>query len=301
MQGIGESDEEVLMEIARDGLPPGHALVLAESTWSPSHPLFAAAQKRGTLARVGQVSTDRRTGWSGLDVVCNALKRETGVAIESQALTELARRTLRKRAGRGRQGDEVDSESTARFAAEYRKLATLAAGSDIGLDLVRESTQDRGEEDVWGILDAVGEGRADVAIAGLDRLLRGAEDAVAARLSVFSLLASFCRQLTAVAGMVSATGMPASERDYRRFKDRIAPHLQGSLEGGRANPLSGLHPFRLHRAYLAASRLGAEGLKRLPARVLETERRLKGDSASPDSALVALVADLATGTDPGGR
>jgi hypothetical protein len=298
MQGIGESDEEVLIEIARDGLSPGHALVLAESAWSPSHPLVAAARESGALVSLGQVSPGRRgAGWSGLDVVCEELKRETGVGIDGRALAELARRTLRKRPGRGSRGDAIDSESTARFAAEYRKLATFSAGSDIELELVREITQDRGEEDVWGILDAVGEGRAKVAIAGIDRLLKGSEDVIAMRLSVFSLLASFCRQLTTVAGMVRATGVPASEKNYRRFKDQIAPQLQRSLDGERDNPLSGVHPFRLHRAYLAASRLGAESLRRLPARVLETERRLKGDSASPDAALIALVADVATARD----
>lgn len=294
VQGLGESEEEVLAEILRDGLPVGHFLVLGESTWAKGHPVVAALAAAGGVIEVGQVSASRKAGWQGLDLVCQELERETGVGIDSGALKELARRTLRTRQG-SRGGDgEVDAESTARFAAEYRKLVNLGGGKKVTLALVRDAIQDRGEEDIWGVLDAIGEGRADKAIAGIDRLLRGADDVVGARLSVLSLLAGFCRQLVAVGGMVAGSGAPRAERSYPRFKDRIAPVLQADLPGGRKNPLAGLHPYRLHRVYLAASRLGKSGHRHLQSRVLETEKRLKGNSVAPDAALAALVVDVAT-------
>jgi hypothetical protein len=57
--------------------------------------------------------------------------------------------------------------------------------------------------------------------------------------------------------------------------------------------VAGLHPFRLHRVYLAASRFEAATLMRLPARVLETELRIKGESGEAEAAIYELIAELA--------
>ncbi|HYO16821.1 MAG TPA: hypothetical protein VE685_26790 [Thermoanaerobaculia bacterium] len=117
---------------------------------------------------------------------------------------------------------------------------------------------------------------------------------MAARLTFFSLLASFCRQLTAVRGMMRAARVPAGESNYYRFKSSHAPALQGEIPTGGKNPLAGLHPFRLHRAYLAASRLPEAFLAKLPAEVLETELQLKGEASEADVALARFVARLST-------
>src|SRR6185295_7726598 len=108
----------------------------------------------------------------------------------------------------------VEADSTARFAGEYRKLANLAQeGSDRRIDrkLVEQTVEDRGEEDVWQLLDAIAAGRGGEALDRLRRLLAAAEDPLAARLSFFSLLASFCRQLVAVRGMMRVTRVPGGE------------------------------------------------------------------------------------------
>jgi DNA polymerase III delta subunit len=159
--------------------------------------------------------------------------------------------------------------------------------------MVEANIEDRGEEDVWQILDAIGGGRAGEALDRLSRLLASAEEPVAARLSFFGLLAAYCRQLTAVAGLLRISGLPAGETSYPRFKDKLAPALQKELPGGGKNPLAGLHPFRLHKAYLAASRLPLALASRLPAEVLDTEMQIKGESRDPDVALARLVALLA--------
>jgi DNA polymerase III delta subunit len=70
--------------------------------------------------------------------------------------------------------------------------------------------------------------------------------------------------------------------------------LQGEVPGGGKNPIAGLHPFRLHRAYLAASRLPEPFLARLPAELLETEMQLKGETSEADTALADLVARVST-------
>ena len=280
-----------LSETVQRGLPEGHALVLAESAVAAEHPLVKALTARQAVVDLGRVEAAKRGGWSGLDLLADELKSETGTAIRPRALTELARRTLQPGDRRNRAGGAAEADSTERFAAEYRKLATIAGDEPIDLELVESAVEDRGPEDVWKILDAVGSGRAEEALSRLGRLLAGSEDPMTARLSFFALLAGFARQLAALGGMLA--GDPAPERNYQRFKSRVAPRLQEELPGGRRNPLAGLHPYRLHRAYLTACRMQPRELQSLPARILEAELRMKGESAQPDAVLAELVTELA--------
>jgi hypothetical protein len=291
LQGTADSDVSELAEVVRGGLPQGHALVLAESAVAADHPLVRLLTERGAALQVGRVESERG-GWQGLDLLAAELGRQTGVDIAADALAELARRTLRQESdARGRSTGGVDADSTARFAAEYRKLANLAQ-EGIDRRLVEQAVEDRGEEDVWQLLDAIAAGRGGEALDRLQRLLNAADDPLAARLTFFSLLASFCRQLVAVRGMMRVARVPAGEANYGRFKNRHAPALQSEIPTGGKNPLAGLHPFRLHRAYLAAGRLPEPFLARLPADLLETELQLKGESGEADVALARLVARL---------
>jgi hypothetical protein len=297
IQGIGQGDLAELADAVRGGLPEGHVLILAERSVAADHPVVRLLEERGAVLSVGSVESDRG-GWQGLDPIAEELERQTGVAIAPDALSELARRTLRQEGeGRNRVGKGIDADSTARLAGEYRKLANLAQGAGekrISRKLVEQNVEDRGEEDVWQLLDAVATGRAAEALDRLRRLLTSSEDPLAARLTFFSLFASFCRQLTAIRGMMRAARVPAGESNFGRFRDRLAPSLQGELPGGGKNPLAGIHPFRLHRAYLAASRLPEPMLARLPSDVLETELQIKGESGEADAALADLVARVAT-------
>lgn len=291
LEGRGESDVADLALALQQGLPDGHHLVLVESAAPEENPLVRSLVARGSLIDVGTVQAERGGGWSGVDRLATTLREETGAAIAPDALAELARRTLRA-AGRGAPAGGSDADSTARFAGEYRKLAALTGGERIGRAFVEQTVVDRGEEDVWQLLEAIGAGRAAEALSRLDRLLAGAEEPEAARLSFFALLAGLARQLTALAGLARRRGVPPADRDYNRFKTRWAPLLQAPDPELPGNPLAGLHPFRLHRAYLLAARLPEPLLARLPWHVLETERRLKGDSAEPASALAELVLRL---------
>ena len=290
--GHADGAAQALAEILRQGLPEGHHLVLAESSVASERPVATGLAERGALVRVGGIEADRK-GFAGLDAVSRELERQTGVGIERDAVAELARRTL-KRDASDRRGETVDADSTGRFAAEYRKLAHLAASGRIDRELVERTVEDRGDEDVWKLLDAIGAGDAGGALERLERLLASSDDLIATRLSLFGLLAGFCRQLTALGGQLRAGVVTRGERNYQRFKSRLAPRLQGALPSGGQNPLAGLHPFRLHRAYLTACALPEKELARLPRQVLQTELLLKGESRLPDAALSALVAGLAT-------
>jgi hypothetical protein len=291
MTGLGEAAVAQLADLLRRGLPSGHALVLAERAVAADHPLVTQLRERGVLAVLGQVAAERE-GWVGAEALAAELERELGVGIKRDALAELARRTLRQEEGRG---SGADADSTGRFAGEYRKLAAQAAGGTIERSLVESTVEDRGEEDVWQLLDALAEGRGGEALTRLDRLVAGSDDPGRARLAFFALLAGFCRQLVALRGVVERLGTPRGERNYTRFKDRLAPTLAGPLPEGLANPLAGLHPFRLHRADLAACKLPPPLLRGLPVRLLDTEMALKGEGAEPQAALSALVAELAAG------
>lgn len=292
LSGFAPGELAELGEIVAGGAPEGHLLVLAERSVDPTHPLVATLAERGAVARLGELTEERGGGWSGLQDLAEELARQTGVGIEPAALDELARRTLKGSDERGSRSADPDSAS--RFAGEYRKLATLAGGGRITAALVAQAVEDRGEEDVWKLLDAVGEGRGGEALARLHRLLSGAADPLAERLIFFANLATFCRTLTATAGMMRLAGVRPGESHYPRFKDRIAPKLQPKeLPGGGKNPLAGLHPYRLHRAYLAAGRLDPDLAARLPELVLDAELQLKGESGDPDSAIAHLVARLA--------
>ena len=291
LRGLGESAASLVADLVRDGLPDHHALVLIESAVADGHPVVEALTRREAVASAGEI-TAGRSGFEGLQALVAELERETGARIERNALAALAKRTLRAEEGFGEQR-EIDPDSTARFAGEYRKLAVLSGGVPIDAALVDSNVDDRGQEDAFQMLEAIGSGRAAEALQRLERHLGSAEDPIVARLQFFGLLASFCRQLVAVRGIAAAARVPAGERDYNRWKTRWAPAMQGEIAGLAKNPLAGLHPFRLHKAYLAAGRIPAATLDSLPARVLETERRLKGDSGDPDTALAALVLALA--------
>lgn len=295
IRGTSEDALSGLGDLLTLGLPDGHFLVLAESSVAKEHPLVVALAERGAFVQLAQVTSGRQ-GWQGLGALATELERETGVGIEPRAIEELASRTLRHRSSFSRPGDAADAESSARFAAEYRKLAALPTDGAITMVQVRDTVADRGEQDVWSILDAIGKGGvsgAGEAVAKLDRYLATAADPMAARLSFWALVAGFCRQLTAISGAFSAKVVAPNERNYRKFKDVVAPRLQAALPSGSGSPLASLHPYRLHRAYLVAGRLSGSRLAALPARVAETEELLKGGSSCPDTALIAFVAELA--------
>ncbi|MCB1036681.1 MAG: hypothetical protein KDD47_22845 [Acidobacteria bacterium] len=291
LAGWSDNDLARLGEVVHGGLPKNHCLVLAERSAAGDHPLVTSLQERGAVVASGGVAAEKRGGFRGLELLARQLEEETGASINRDALEELARRTLRQKGGWG--DSDVEGSSTARLAGEYRKLATLAGGGRIDHALVASTVLDRGEEDVWKILDAVGSGNAREALGRLRRYLANGGDPIAARLSFFALLAGFCRQLTAVRGMMRLARVPAGEKSYPRFKDRHAPVLLGAPPTGGKNPLAGMHPFRLHRAYLAASRLQEGELNRLPWRVLETELLLKGEGTDADAALQGLILRLA--------
>ena len=295
LRGFAEGDLAELGELSRGGFPDGHRIVLAESVVDKDHPLVRDLAERGALIDLGRVSQvtrgANRGNWEGLGPIIETLAADTGVGIEGAALDELVRRTLQT--GRGWNA-EVKADSTERLAAEYRKLATMADGDRITRELVLEGVEDRGDQDFFGLLDAIGSGDASDATARLTRILAAADDPMATRLQLFTTLADFARLLTAVAGMARAAGVPRGVSSFDTFRNRWEQKLKQSRPYGAASPIdTKLHAYRLFKAYSAASRMSNERLGTLPVRTLETETLLKGGSRQPDTVLAAFVAELA--------
>lgn len=293
LRGWDESEMSDLNRMLLEGLPAGHALVLAERDVAVNHPIVRMLEERNAIVAVGEVSAARGGAWQGVERLAAELERETGSRLSDRALVELTRRTLRK--GSGTWGEErASGDSTARFAAEYRKLATMVEQGTIEERDVERAVEDRGEEDVWQILDALGGGQVSAAIERYSRWMQSAEDPAAAIFSFFGLLAGYCKNLAAVSGVLQATGLARGENHYGRFKSRIAPALQGELPDGSQSPLAGIHPFRLHRTYLAAGRMRPGRAARLPWLVLEAELRLKGDSDAANVIIPELLVEIAS-------
>lgn len=297
---MGWSDSD-LAELGRmvDGLlPEGHALVFAERQADPAHPLVQRLAEKKTMFDVGGMEFDRRGGVGGLDAVVAELASETGVGIDRGAVQELARRTLRKPEERGESG--VDADSAARFAGEYRKMADTVRdrAGRIDRSTVEEMVADRGDQDVFQLMDAISEQRPAQAVTQLRRRLDGAADRNAERFRFFGLFANFCQQLAVAHGAAVSLDLPP-ERNFNRFKTRVLPKLTAEVPGGASNPLARVHPFRVFRIYQAASArrdpASSRAIASLPWRILQTEIRLKGGSADGDTALEALVATVAGG------
>jgi hypothetical protein len=140
-------------------------------------------------------------------------------------------------------------------AVKYLLASLAGAGVEIDQALVEEAVDDRGDEDKWKILDAIGEGRVADALRGIDRYLAAADDPIAARHSFFGILATFARRLTAVAGLARLRGVPRGERNYSRFRDDLAPRLKDPSAGAGKNPLAALHPFPLRSSKLLRRKL----------------------------------------------
>jgi DNA polymerase III delta subunit len=291
LRGTGEEDVSLVGDLLRDGLPDRHLLVLVENAVAAKHPIVVALGKRKAIVEAGRITHENKE-WSGIGAMTRELERETGVRIGDAAAKELARRTLH--AGDARRGEGgLEGDSAARFVAEFRKLAGLVSKGEVDLRSVERHVEDRGQGDIWAVLDALGSGDAAEAMRQAHRFLRAADDPDRERLLLFGFLSAFARQIVAVRGVMPLVGVRGGEKSYPSFRDQLAPKLQGEIEGLAANPLAKLNPYRLHKAYLAASRFPVERLAALPARTLETERRLKGDSADPDAALAAYLVALA--------
>ena len=299
LAGWSDNDLAELGRAADGGLPEGHALVFAERRADRDHPLVRRLFERSAAFEVGALEFDRRGAVGGLESVVSELAAETGIGIDRAAVMELSRRTLRKTGNWGESG--VEADSAARFAEEYRKMAAgMREGAGrIDRATVEESVVDRGEEDVWRIVNAIEGQRPGAALSLLRRYLDSAEDRTRARFSFLSLLAGRCQQLAAVHGIAMTDNLPEA-RDFNGFKARVLPKLIAELPDTGRKP----QPYTLFRVYQAAmARRDPETVAefaQLPWKILETEVRLKGGSDDGDTALEALVAAVA-GSGRSGR
>ena len=301
LRGWSEGDLAELHRAAEGGLPEGHALVFAERSADREHPIVRRLFASGAAFEVGTLGFDRSGRVLGLEPVIAELQRTTGVRIDHGAAQELARRTLRKEGAWG--PSDAEASSVARLSAEYLKLADGVRGRSNRIERsdVDEMVTDRGQEDMWEILDAIGEKGPAMALKQFRRFLDTAPDRDGALFPFFGALGGFCQHMTAIHGALARAQVPAVY-NFNAFKSRVLPKLKADLPQSVAK----VTPFRLFRAYQAARlRQGPEAdraMAELPWRVLETDVRLRGGSRDRVAAVESLVVTIASGAvDAAGR
>ena len=300
LRGWSEGDLAELHRAAEGGLPEGHGLVFAERSADREHPIVRRLFESGAAFEVGTLGFDRNGRVLGLDPVIGELQRTTGVGIDRGAADELARRTLRKE---GWGPSDAVASSVDRLSAEYLKLADGVRGRSNRIERsdVDEMVTDRGEEDMWEILNAIGEKGPAIALEQFRRFLDTAPDLNGALFPFFGALGGFCQHMTAIHGALARARVPAVY-NFNAFKSRVLPQLKADLPESVAK----VTPFRLFRAYQAARlRQGPEAsraMAELPWRVLETDVRLRGGSTDRVAAVESLVVTIASGAvDAAGR
>jgi len=168
---------------------------------------------------------------------------------------------------------------------------------------VEEFVVDRGEENVWDVINAIEDQRLDRALALLRRYLDSSNDRARTRFSFLSLLAGRCQQLIVVHGVAMTQSLP-DVSSFAAFRSRVLRQLTAEMPPA-ARKTKPYPLFRIYRAAMARSSPEmTTALADLPWRILETEVRLRDGASDGDLALEALVGVVAGGgarSRPAGR
>jgi DNA polymerase-3 subunit delta len=167
---------------------------------------------------------------------------------------------------------ELVGEGLDELAVEVEKLATWAAGGDLGTRDVEELVAPRGEAPPWDLTDAWG--RRDVAAV-----------------------------LTAAESLLRSTTMPALVGRLAAHVRRVRTCQRLDAEGVRARDAAArlkLHPFAAEKTYAQARNFSAEELETAIVRLADLDLATKGGTRLPDDlelerTLIAITRPRATG------
>lgn len=211
-------------------------LVLEVKTWRNNTRLAKKLVDAGLELDCSELKGAALTGW-----LVRRAERYYGRRISRDAVTLLV---------------ELAGTSLALLEQELAKLAAYVGDrAQITADDVRTLVGGWRAETTWRMTDAVRDGRPDVALAALDKLLRGGE----APQRIFGGVAFVFRK-TARATELSRQGLP----------------LRAALQQ------AGVHPRELQAAEAYLRRLGRTRAERIRARLLEADGALKGGSRLPE-------------------
>lgn len=254
---------DVFADLLKRGLPNGFALVVTATEVDKRRGWYKTFEKAGEVVALGGAAND----WGKIDfAVVESFARQQLKAHQKEMQPE-ALQTLM----------ELTGANFRALASEIEKLATYVGNRpEITVEDVAVLASPSGESSVWALSDAIGERNLPKALQVLDQLLFQGENAVG---MLFALIGSV-RNLLLIRELIDRKVLQ-SYPDYGRFKaslERIPPSLGDEYPSDRRfNPLL-VHPFRLHKLVLQASRFTLGELRRAMESMLEANKQLVSSS-----------------------
>lgn len=254
---------EVFADLLKRGLPNGFALVITATEVDKRRGWYKTLDKIGEVTALGGASNE----WGKIDfAVVESFARQQLKAHQKQ-MTHGALQTLM----------ELNGANFRSLASEIEKLATYVGNrAEITEADVALLASPSGESSVWALSDAIGDRDLPKALQLLDQLLFQGESAVG---MLFALIGGV-RNLLLVRELIDRKVLQ-SYPDYGRFKaslDRLPPGIGDEYSSDRRfNPLL-VHPFRLHKLVLQASRFTLGELRRAMESMLEANKQLVSSS-----------------------
>jgi len=253
--------------LIRDGLPPGHLLVLTAPAVDGRSALCKAFKTAGRVIEHRRPEKERELTAAAVDLARESLER-AGVRADLAALNELA----------GRVGADART-----MAQEAEKLAAWAgARKAVSVEDVRRLVPATRETAGWDLADAVGKGQLAEALAVLRQLLRQSESEI----GLIAGLESRFRDLTLMRdcrdrGWVRLDGRSAVWSDAPDAADVL-----GAL--GERDPRK-MHPYRAYLLFEQSGRYSPERLQAIRAEILETRERMVSGFSRADLLLEFLI------------
>jgi DNA polymerase III delta subunit len=266
--------------------PPEGTVLLATAVDPPKgSDLLSELERRGILWDIRSEKTDRGALLARRGA---AAARERGVAIEAPALEWLRRAT---------------DEDPRLFSAELDKLLEWAGrgGRVTRADAVAQ-VEDRGAEDVYAFLDALGRRGSGEALERLERLLSGRPirmgkerevDADDPFLMLFSVLVGELRKMLYVRSRLEEAGVRGfgAETSYQSYASRIHDALAEPVAPFSESPMSSGKPFGWYKVATRSVRYRVDELVGALRRAAEVDAALKESAASAEL-LAGFVAGL---------
>jgi DNA polymerase III subunit delta len=245
-----ESDASALLSLLEEGLPKGHALVVAATDVEAKNPLLRLAQKQGALL-------ERKLASRLRDLDLSTVTRDF-LGPFHKRLGPGAEDVLRERVG----------ANMRLLQSELEKLALHAPGAVISradVELLVAHTRD---EEFLELSDALQKRDLPLALAYVDDALAGG----APPLLLLGAIASVVRGLLEAQERLVHLGGGRTPRSFDDFKSRLFPAIEREVKaaGGKVP-----HPYAAFLATLAAARYGKGQLRASLLACAEADLALK--------------------------
>ena len=237
-----------------EGLPPTTDVVFLEGRVAPGNPILAALKPLANVRDFPVVRGDRLSRW------VRERMEQKGGAITGEAISLMV---------------EMVGSNLWSMDSELEKLATYRIGTRVEADDVRTLVSAAREANVFALVDAILEHRADAAMGMMGNLLQNGATAT----YVLSMVARQTRFLV----LAQELG-----------KQRVPPNEWGERLGIQQE-------FVLRKTTQQARQYSSDQLRRLYRLLLETDLSMKRGETTDDVAMVEFLAQAGTLGTPSRR